>query len=161
MSMKEKICPPYEHSDKAVGETATSAISYILEGDQLHALFDLQGAVVFGVISALREEDDKLHGDGSTLTEKQKERLAEVEGVVDAAVEGGMQYYPCGDNQNKRNIDSRDYARLNGSMKRHGKARSRTSDDRYSRSLLVTDTDPTLRSGPVTSVNANTEERAE
>lgn len=104
--------PTYEHSDDQVAETAQAAIAYIFEGDPLNEVYDLQGLVVYGVIAALREQDEILHGERSTLNAEQQARLVEVETVVDEAVDSGMQFYPFGDYHNRRNIPTSEFSQL-------------------------------------------------
>ena len=91
----------YLESDAEVAEAAASAIAYIFEGESINAPYDLRGLCVFGVIGALRENDEAFAG----LDDNQKQRLIQVETVVDKAVEARMHYYPFGHNADKIEIE--------------------------------------------------------
>lgn len=141
----------YEQSDEEVSETATAAIAYILEGDPLNEVYDLRGLTVFGVIGALRENDELFYGDDTSLSQEQRDRLTEVETVVDAAVTRDMHYYPFGDNLNKHGIDAMDFAQLSAITRDTGKARiSSKADQRYLRSLQGRSQADINQAGPVT-----------
>jgi hypothetical protein len=106
------IIPVYENTDQEVQETATAAIDYIFGGESINEICDLKGLTVFGVIGALRENDERLYGPNSNLSPEEAARLKEVEAVVDSAVEDGMHYYPFGHFLLKTEIDSHTMARL-------------------------------------------------
>lgn len=110
--------PRYEHTDSQVADAAKTAVDYVFVGGNFMKPFDMRGLVVFGVIGALRENDERLHGEDANLDDEQKARLAEVEGTIDAAVGERMQYYPFGEKQNKWNIDKQTMARLAGLQNR-------------------------------------------
>lgn len=117
--------PEYEHTDDSpeLAETAECAMLYIMEGDNIHAIYDLRGLLVFGVIRALRENDELLYGSETPLTEEQQARLQEVEDQVDTAVEGERQYFPFGHNREMFRIDGKEYHALSGNPSRSQRVR--------------------------------------
>lgn len=147
--------PTYHETQEEVEETAAAAIRYIYEGETMDQPYDLRGLCVFGVIGALRLNDDALHGDDSKLTHDQRLRLVEVEDTVQTAVDSNMHYFPFGDNENKSRLDGSDLARLTGTKHFTGKVRIKgRSESRYARRRLSGQSS-TPKPGPVTTKHQN------
>lgn len=129
--------PTYHETDEEVVEAAEAAIRYIHEGNTFDAPYDLRGLTVFGIIGALRVHDEQLHGAESTLSDKARQRLTEVEETVQTAVDKNMHYYPFGDSHTKTQLDSIDKSRLHGYKGGSvNKARTSRAQDRYTRRSL-------------------------
>lgn len=84
--MSEDFGNEYLEKREEIEEAAYGAVAYIYDGDPIYAPHDLRGLCVYGVVSALREYNSNLYGDQAGLTNKQRERLEEVELEVDKAV---------------------------------------------------------------------------
>lgn len=135
----------YHETPEEVAEAAEATIRYINEGDTMDQPFDLRGLTVFGIIEALRNHDEALHGENATLTLEQRARLEEVEDTVQLAVDNNMHYYPFGESQNKHNIDGAVYSHIAALRGNSGKARIKGRS--HAPAFIRTEPDPV--SGPV------------
>lgn len=117
----------YEDTDREALLAGDKAIDYIIDGTVTGLPLEFRGMKVFGVIRALRENDEILHGDASALTPPQQERLNEIESDIDTSVAKGLQYYPFGHKHNKQ-LDSEDKRKreLRGNLSSWGTQGRRT-----------------------------------
>lgn len=124
----------YEHTDQEALQAGEAAMAYIHDGSVEGLPLEFRGVNVFGVIAALRQNDDVLHGETSDLTEDQQNRRDEIEADIDNSVDKNLQYYPFGHNRNvSYEGSSKEDAQRKGKQTSHGMQSRKTAGHRSSR----------------------------